>query len=156
MKFDIIALAVAAAAFAAALAGCSLLLATYAPDLTPARLFMDADIIAKLAMILVILLTFPVVVLGLIGVLARSAAGSMAMILRVAALVSALLGLFASAYGWMNIQTAISRIGPVRIEVTAPSYAEALLALAWGMFVAAVAFALAIAARLRAGTRLNS
>jgi hypothetical protein len=156
MKFDIIALAVVAAALAAALAGCNWLVMTYAPDLTVARLFMDADIIAKLVMMLIVLLTFPVLVLGVIGVLVRSAAGSMAMILRVAALAPALLGTFAAAYGWLNIQNAISRIGPVRFEVTAPSYAEALLVLAWGMFVAAVALALTIAARLRAGPHLKS
>ena len=41
MKFDIIALAVIAAAGAAALVACNWLLATYAPGLTPARLFME-------------------------------------------------------------------------------------------------------------------
>ena len=74
MKVDIIALAVIAAAGAAALVACNWLLATYAPGLTPARLFMEADIIAKLAMLTLLLLTFPVLILGVIGVLLRSAA----------------------------------------------------------------------------------
>lgn len=153
MKFDLIALAVVAAAFAAALAGCNWLLATYAPGLPAARVFMEADIIAKLVMITLMLLTFPILVLGVIGVLVRSAAAPMAMVLRVAALTSALLGLLAAAYGWMNIQTALSVVGPVRIEVTAPSYAEVLLVLAWSLFVAAIALALAVATRARQGRR---
>ena len=151
MRFDIIALAVAAVAFAAALAGCNGLLATHAPDLSPAYLFMEADIIAKLVMMTLMLLTFPILVLGVVGVALRSAARPVAMVLRVAALASALLGLSAAAYGWLNIQTALSRVGPMRIEVTAPSYAEVLLVLAWGLAVAAVAMLFAVGARLRAG-----
>ena len=148
MKFDIIALAVIAAAGAAALVACNWQLATYAPGLTPARLFMEADIIAKLAMLTLLLLTFPVLILGVIGVLLRSAA--IRMVLRVAALAAVLLGAGAAAYGWMNIQTAVSRIGRVGIEVTAPSYAEALLSLAWGLGVAAIALIFTVAAGLRA------
>lgn len=153
MKFDIIALAVVAAAFAAALAGCNWLLAAYAPVLSPAALFLEADIIAKLVMLLLMLLTFPILVLGVIGVLVRSAAAQMATILRITGLASALLGTLAAAYGWMSIQTAISRIGPVRFEITAPSWAETLLVLAWALFVAAIALAFAVAARARQGRR---
>ncbi|HYC73373.1 hypothetical protein [Brevundimonas sp.] len=153
MKIDIIALAVVAVALAAAATGCSWLLNTYAPDLSPARLFLEADIIAKLAMLLLMLLTLPILVLGVFGVAVRSAARSMAMILRIAALAAGVLGLLAGAYGWLNIQTAIARVGPVSIEVTAPSWAEVLLVVAYSMLVAGFALLFAVGAGLRAGTR---
>lgn len=156
MKLDLIALAVAAAGSAAALAGCRWLLATYAPGLTTAALFIDADIIARMMMLLIMLLTFPIMVLGVVGLLVRSAAAPMAMVLRLAGAACALLGLFGAAYGWMNVQTAISRVGPVQFAVTAPSYAEVLLVSGWGLFIAAIALAFAVGARLRAGPRLKA
>ena len=152
MKIDIIAVAVVAVAFAAAATGCNWLLTSYAPGLSPALVFLEADIIAKLVMLLLMLLTFPILVLGLVGVLVRSAARSMAMILRIAALAAAVLGLLAGAYGWLNIQTAIASVGPVGIEVTAPSWAEVLLIVAYAMLVAGFALLFAVGAGLRAGS----
>nr|MBF0664721.1 hypothetical protein [Brevundimonas sp.] len=146
MKIDIIALAIVAVAFAAAAAGCNWLLTTYASGLSPAVLFMDADIVAKMVMLTLMLLSLPILVLGLVGVLVRSAARPMAMVLRIAGLAAAVLGLLAAAYGWMNIQSAIAAVGPVSLAVTAPSWAEVLLVLAYAMFIAAVALLLAVGA----------
>jgi hypothetical protein len=151
MKLDLIALALVAAAFAAALAGGGWLLSTYAPGASPAALFLDADIIARLVMLLLMLLTFPILVVGAIGLLARDAARPMVMILRMAAAASVVLGLLAAAYGWMNIQSAVASIGPVGIEVTAPSWAEVLLGLAYALLVAGFALLFAVGVGLRAG-----
>lgn len=152
MKFDIIALAAVAAAFAAALAGCNWLLTSYAQGLTLAYLFMEADIIIQLVMIILMLLTLPILGLGVIGAALRSAAQPMAMVLRLMGMAAAALGLFAAGCGWMTIQAALSNVGPVGIEVTAPSWAEALMVLAHGMGVAGFALLFAVGARLRAET----
>ncbi|HYC67648.1 hypothetical protein [Brevundimonas sp.] len=153
MKIDLIALALVAAAFTAAFTAMNWLLSTYAPGASPAGLFLDADIIAKLVMLLLMLLTLPVPVIGLIGLLAREAARPMVMVLRMAAAASVLLGLLAAAYGWINIQAALRGVGPVGIEVTAPSWAELLLVLAYSLLVAGFALLFAVGVGLRAGGR---
>jgi hypothetical protein len=150
MKLDLIALALVAAAFTAALAGGGWLVATYAPGASPAALFLEADIIAKLVMFLLMLLTFPILIVGAIGLLARDAARPMVGVLRVAAAAAIALGLLAAAYGWMNIQSALAHVGPVGIEVTAPSWAEVLLGLAYALLVAGFALLFAVGAGLRA------
>jgi hypothetical protein len=132
-------LLVTAVAFAAAAGGCAWLVSRYAPGYSPAQMFMNGDIIAQLVIMLVLPLTFGAVLLGVIGLFVRGPAGSIRMLLMLTAAASAGLGLLAALYGWMNIQTAIRAIGPVSFAVTAPSWAETLLALSFGLFGTLVA-----------------
>ena len=142
MKRAPVLLILAAVAFAASAGTCAWLMSRYTPGYSAAQMFMDADPVAKLVILFVQTLTFGVVVFGVIGLFARSAAGAMRLLLALAAGLSAALGLLAGLYGWMNIQTAIRNVGPVRFEVAAPSYAETLLALSVGLFGALVALGL--------------
>lgn len=142
MKLDAVLLVLAAVAFAAAAGACAWLLGRYAPGYSAAALFIDADPVAKAVILLVQTLTFGVVAFGVIGLFARSAAGAMRLLLALAAVLSVVLGSLAGLYGWMNIQTAIRHVGPVSLEVAAPSYAETLLALSVGLFGALVALGL--------------
>ena len=128
-----------AVAFAAAAGTCAWLVGRYAPGYTAAQMFMSADPIAKLVILFTQTLTFGALVLGVIGLFVRSAAGTFRMLLMLIAAASAGLGVLAALYGWMNIQTAIRNIGPVRFDIVAPSYAETLLALSVGLFGALVA-----------------
>ena len=139
MKPAPILLILTAVAFAAAAGSCAWLVSRYAPGYTAAQMFMDADPVAKLAIMLAQTLTFGALVLGVLGLFIRSAAGTFRMLLMLIAAASAGLGVLAALYGWMNIQTAIRAVGPVSFEVTAPSYAETLLALSVGLFGALVA-----------------
>ena len=139
MKLAPVLLILTAVAFAAAAGSCAWLVSRYAPGYTAAQMFMDADPVAKLAIMLAQTLTFGALVLGAVGLFIRSAAGTFRMLLMLIAAASAGLGVLAALYGWMNIQTAIRAVGPVSFEVTAPSYAETLLALSVGLFGALVA-----------------
>jgi len=139
MKPAPILLILTAVAFAAAAGSCAWLVSRYAPGYTAAQMFMDADPVAKLAIMLAQTLTFGALVLGAVGLFIRSAVGAFRMLLMLIAAASAGLGVLAALYGWMNIQTAIRAVGPVSFEVTAPSYAETLLALSVGLFGALVA-----------------
>lgn len=135
-------LIVAAVAFAASAGTCAWLMSRYTPGYSAAQMFMDADPVAKLVILFVQMLTFGALVFGVIGLLARSAAGAMRVLLKLAATLSSALGLLVALYGWMNIQNAIRHVGPVSFEVVAPSYAETLLALSVGLFGALVALGL--------------
>lgn len=135
-------LIVAAVAFAASAGTCAWLMSRYTPGYSAAQMFMDADPVAKLVILFVQMLTFGALVFGVIGLLARSAAGAMRVLLKLAATLSAAFGLLVALYGWMNIQNAIRHVGPVSFEVVAPSYAETLLALSVGLFGALVALGL--------------
>ncbi len=135
-------LIVAAVAFAASAGTCAWLMSRYTPGYSAAQMFMDADPVAKLVILFVQMLTFGALVFGVIGLLARSAAGAMRVLLKLAATLSAALGILVAVYGWMNIQNAIRHVGPVSFEVVAPSYAETLLALSVGLFGALVALGL--------------
>jgi hypothetical protein len=139
MKLAPVLLVLTAVAFAAAAGGCAWLISRYAPGYTAAQIFMDADPVAKLAMMLAQTLTFGAFVLGVIGLFVRSAAPIFRLLLMLIAAASAGAGILAALYGWMNIQTAIRNIGQVSFEVAAPSYAETLLALSVGLFGALVA-----------------
>ncbi len=139
MKRVPVLLILTAVAFAASAGTCAWLLGRYLPGYPAGALFMDADIIAKMAMMLILPLMFVALLLGVIGLVARGAAGPVRLMLILTAACSAGLGVLAALYGWMNIQTALRNVGPVSIEVVAPSYAEALLALSFGLFVALVA-----------------
>ena len=131
-------LIVTAVAFAASAGSCAWLMSRYMPGYSVAQMFMSADPVAKLVMMSIQLLLFGVLVFGVIGLLARSTAGAMGLLLKLAATLSATLGLLVALYGWMNIQNAIRHVGPVSFEVVAPSYAETLLALSVGLFGALV------------------
>ena len=131
-------LIVTAVAFAASAGSCAWLMSRYMPGYSVAQMFMSADPVAKLVMMSIQLLLFGVLVFGVIGILARSTAGAMGLLLKLAATLSATLGLLVALYGWMNIQNAIRHVGPVSFEVVAPSYAETLLALSVGLFGALV------------------
>lgn len=139
MKLAPVLLVLTAVAFAAAAGTCQWLIGRYAPGYSPAQMFLDADPVAKVAMMLAQTLTFGAFVLGVIGLFVRSAAPVFRVLLMLIAATSAGLGILAGLYGWMNIQTAIRNIGPVSLEVAAPSYAETLLALSVGLFGALVA-----------------
>jgi hypothetical protein len=129
-------------AFVASAGTCAWLLGRYMPGYSVAQMFMSADPVAKLVMMSIQLLLFGVLVFGVIGLLARSTAGAMGLLLKLAATLSATLGFLVALYGWMNIQNAIRHVGPVSFEVVAPSYAETLLALSVGLFGALVALGL--------------
>ena len=131
-------LIVTAVAFAASAGSCAWLMSRYMPGYSVAQMFMSADPVAKLVMMSIQLLLFGALVFGVIGLLARSTAGAMGLLLKLAATLSATLGLLVALYGWMNIQNAIRHVGPVSFEVVAPSYAETLLALSVGLFGALV------------------
>ena len=135
-------LIVAAVAFAASAGTCAWLMSRYTPGYSAAQMFMDADPVAKLVILFVQMLTFGALVFGVIGLLARSAAGAMRVLLKLAATLSAAFGILVALYGWMNIQNASRHVGPVSFEVVAPSYAETLLALSVGLFGALVALGL--------------
>ena len=135
-------LIVTAVAFAASAGSCAWLLGRYMPGYSVAQMFMSADPVAKLVMMSIQLLLFGVLVFGVIGLLARSTAGAMGLLLKLAATLSATLGFLVALYGWMNIQNAIRHVGPVSFEVVAPSYAETLLAVSVGLFGALVALGL--------------
>jgi hypothetical protein len=135
-------LIVTAVAFAASAGTCASLLGRYMPGYSVAQMFMSADPVAKLVMMSIQLLLFGVLVFGVIGLLARSTAGAMGLLLKLAATLSATFGFLVALYGWMNIQNAIRHVGPVSFEVVAPSYAETLLALSVGLFGALVALGL--------------
>jgi hypothetical protein len=135
-------LIVAAVAFAASAGTCAWLMSRYTPGYSAAQMFMDADPVAKLVILFVQMLTFGALVFGVIGLLVRSAAGAMRVLLKLAATLSAAFGILVALYGWMNIQNAIRHVGPVSFEVVAPSYAETLLALSVGLFGALVALGL--------------
>lgn len=142
MKRAPVLLILTAVAFAASAGTCAWLISRYAPGYSAAQMFLDADPVAKLVILFVQTLTFGVLVFGVIGLLARSAAGAMRLLLALAASLSAALGLLAGLYGWMNIQTAIRNTGVTTLEVVAPSYAETLLALSVGLFGALLALGL--------------
>lgn len=131
-------LIVTAVAFAASAGSCAWLMSRYMPGYSVAQMFMSADPVAKLVMMSIQLLLFGALVFGVIGLLARSTAGAMGLLLKLAATLSATLGFLVALYGWMNIQNAIRHVGPVSFEVVAPSYAETLLALSVGLFGALV------------------
>ena len=131
-------LIVTAVAFAASAGSCAWLMSRYMPGYSVAQMFMSADPVAKLVMMSIQLLLFGVLVFGVIGILARSTAGAVGLLLKLAATLSATLGFLVALYGWMNIQNAIRHVGPVSFEVVAPSYAETLLALSVGLFGALV------------------
>ena len=131
-------LIVTAVAFAASAGSCAWLMSRYMPGDSVAQMFMSADPVAKLVMMFILLLLFGALVFGVIGLLARSTAGAMGLLLKLAATLSATLGFLVALYGWMNIQNAIRHVGPVSFEVVAPSYAETLLALSVGLFGALV------------------
>ncbi|MBU1539095.1 MAG: hypothetical protein KKC29_05050 [Alphaproteobacteria bacterium] len=139
MKRAPVLLILAAVAFAASAGTFAWLMGRYLPGYPAAAMFMDASVIAKLAIMLAQMLTFLALVLGVIGLFVRSAATIFRLLLMLIAAASAGLGLLAALYGWMNIQAAIRAVGPVSFEVTAPGYAETLLALSVGLFGALVA-----------------
>lgn len=139
MKLAPVLLILTAVAFAAAAGAFAWLMGRYLPGVPAAAMVMEASVIAKLAMLLTATLTFGALVLGLIGLVARGPGGPVRLLLLLTAACSAGLGLLAALYGWMSIQSAIRAVGPVRLEITAPSYAETLLALSFGLFGALVA-----------------
>ena len=142
MKRAPVLLVLTTVAFAASAGTCAWLISRYTPGYSAAQMFLDGDPVAKLVILFVQTLTFGVLVFGVIGLLARGAAGAMRLLLALAAALSAALGVLAALYGWMNIQTAIRNTGVTSLEVVAPSYAETLLALSVGLFGALVALGL--------------
>ena len=128
-----------AVAFGASAGTFAWLMGRYLPGVPAAEMFLHASVIAKLAMMLSQTLTFGALVLGVIGLFVRSAAATFRLLLMLIAAASAGLGMLAALYGWMNIQAAIRAVGAASLEVTAPGYAETLLALSVGLFGALVA-----------------
>ena len=129
--------AIAAIGFVVSAVVCGWLLSAFMPGYGPGLLFMDAGIIEKLMMMLIVLLHLPILVVGLIAVI--DGKGRSGIPLRVMAAVSVTLGGFAALYGVYTIQYAVARIGSVSFAVTAPGYAEAALATAMGFFAATLA-----------------
>ena len=147
MKLHAIALTAATAGFLATAGACVWLLTTYMAGYGPGMLFLEADILLKLSMMICLLLWLPIAGLGVVSLLAPGRAISG--LLVVAGVGSALLGLTAGAYGLVRIQMALNAVGPVRFAVTAPAHAEAALAAAVGLAGAMAAFAFGAAAARR-------
>ncbi len=139
MKRAPVLLILTAVAFAAAAGTFAWIMGRYLPGYPAAAMFLDADPISKLVILSAQMLSFGAVVLGVTGLFVRSAAATFRMLMLLIAGASAGLGMLAALYGWMTIQMAIRAVGPVRFEITAPGYAEALLALSVGLFGALVA-----------------
>ncbi|MDQ8027151.1 MAG: hypothetical protein REJ23_00375 [Brevundimonas sp.] len=128
---------IAAVGFIVFAAICGALIGAHMPGYGPGILFLHADIIAKLVMMLIVLLHLPILILGLIAVI--DGKGRLGLPLLIMAILPVLLGCLSAAYGFMNMQIALSRVGPVSFGVLAPSYAEMTLALAMGFFAATLA-----------------
>lgn len=133
----LIGLAAAAAGFAVSAGVCLWLLQAYAPGLSPGILYLEAGIVAKLVMLLILLLFLPILGLGLGALI--SGKGRLTLPLQILAASVATLGLLGALYGVMTIQQAIAKVGPTDVAVTAPSYAEAALVAAVGFFAATLA-----------------
>jgi len=113
------------------------LLTTYAPGAGPVGLFLDAPLLIKLMMIVCNLLLVVGVLGGLVGLFlaAVSASGAAKVVERLVAatgLIAALFGGLAGGYGGMITRRVIADTKTTDIAVFAPSYAEALLAVAIG------------------------
>jgi hypothetical protein len=130
-------LAIAVAGLFASWAACAWLLQAYMPGYTIGTVFLQAGIIAKLVMLLILLLLLPLAGLGLAALIAGR--GQLNVVLLILALLFAGLGIAGALYDVMTIQMAISRVGPVSFAVTAPSYAEAALVASMGFLGATLA-----------------
>jgi hypothetical protein len=131
---------VAAVGWLASWAACEWLLRTYAPGYTSGALFLEAGVIVKLVMLLILMLFLPLVGLGLAALIAGR--GQLNIALSILAALFAGFGILGALYVVMNIQIAIGRVGPVSFAVTAPSYAEAALVASMGLLGATAALGL--------------
>jgi len=127
----------AAAALAVAFGVHLWLMGRYLPGVSTGAMFLDATPVVKLIVIACLLALIGLVVLTVIG-LAMAAgssggSGEIEVLLAVTGGAAIVFGLLGAAYGEMNTQIAISRIGAVSFEVTAPSRAEFLLCLSLGL-----------------------
>jgi len=156
LKLSTIGLGALAIAATAATSGCAVILGLYAPGAGALNVFLNMPPVLKVCVVLVSLTTVGVALAGLVGLrlARRDEAGTQAIqvLLVLSAAACILLGVLGALYGEMNTQMAIKAVGPVRFAVTAPSRAEALLALAIGLWGAtfAIAFLLGIANRVTA------
>ncbi|KQW81848.1 hypothetical protein [Brevundimonas sp. Root1279] len=108
--------------------------------LTAAYVFLDADILAKMFMLLILLLQFAVLGLGLAAVIMGR--GRMNTPLFLVGLAAIGFGLLGAGYTVMTTQQIAARMGGVSFEITAPSYAGAALSATLGFFTATLAFVL--------------
>lgn len=120
-------------AFVVSAGACFWLIQTYAPGMSPISMFMEANVLTKLCMLLAILVFLPAVIGALIP--ARPMA-------HVGAGVAVVFGVLGALYSEMITQAAIRATGTVRFDITAPSRAESLFCLSLGLFVAVVALGL--------------
>ncbi len=137
--------AAAGAGGAGALAGAMIIAGRYAPGLTLYWMFMDADMLMKLAEILCALVLLTVlVVLAVTGGRRRRSPEDprgQARVLWVLAAAAVVMGVLGASYNYMIIQQVSRAVGGVRFEVTAPGYAQSLFCLACGLLTAFVALA---------------
>jgi hypothetical protein len=101
------------------------------------QLFLDADPIAKLMMMLVIAAAVITTIVGASGLVRPAGAPSAA--LTTLSWVCPLMGLLAGAYVAANTYSAVQRLHVTRLAVYAPSLAEGALAAAAGALVGALA-----------------
>ena len=144
MKLYTVLAGLALAALVAAFGVHRWLMAEYAPGMTSVGAFLDAAPVVKMIMVSCLLALIGVTIMALIGVAtaaAKPSGGEIEVALALTAAGAILFGLLGAAYGEMNTQIAISRVGPVSFAVTAPSRAEALLCLSYGLFTGVTGFA---------------
>jgi hypothetical protein len=121
-------------AFAVSLTACLMLWTRYAPGASPVLMFADAHMIPKLVMMLCMLLLVLAAILALMP--DRSVRG----VLVALAVAGPALGGLAALLSLTNIRMVEARVGGhVSFAVKAPSYAELLLTLSFGLLVGAVA-----------------
>jgi hypothetical protein len=118
------------------------------PGMTSLGAFLDATPVVKLIMILCLMLLIAAVVLSLVGALS-SPGGEMPVVLVIIAAAAVAFGILGAAYSEMNIQIAVSNVGPVSPAVIAPGRAEWLLCLSIGFLAGFIGFASAAWQRAR-------
>src|SRR5688572_8347727 len=118
------------------------MVAVSGPGMTSLGAFLDATPVVKLVMILCLMLLIAVVVMAIVGALGAPG-GDMPVVLAIVAASAVAFGILGAAYSEMNIQIAVSDVGPVSLAVIAPGRAEWLLCLSIGLLAGVIGFAAA-------------
>lgn len=117
----------------------ALLLPVYMPGATLIAVFIELNVALKLGAILLIGAPLTSLVLVVLHRVSGRRDAKLALVLRVVAGISVLIGALFALYGWIAIQAAIQAVGPARFAVMAPRVAEVALVLALGFLPAVIA-----------------
>lgn len=130
--------AAVAAGFVASASVVGWLSRTYLEGMSAGTIFSDANIITRLAMLVMLMAYLPITGLATADLL--TGRGLFRTPLTILGFFSLVLGGLGALYAIMIIQQAIAAVGPVPFAVTASGYAEAALSAALGFVGAAFAF----------------